>query len=85
MLPDEIIQYISSFTNNKCHTCNKKLPLMPIICKCGFNFCCSHRHPEDHQCTFNHKNEQQKLSDWNNQQIYNHAKIKVGKIYSQIK
>ena len=31
------------------------------------------------------KNEQQKLSDWNNQQIYNHAKIKVGKIYSQIK
>ena len=31
------------------------------------------------------KNEQQKLSDWNNQQIYNHAKIKVGKIYSQLK
>jgi len=31
------------------------------------------------------KNEQQKLSDWNNQQIYNHAKIKVGRIYSQLK
>ena len=29
--------------------------------------------------------EQRKLSDWNNQQIYNHAKIKVGRIYSQLK
>ena len=31
------------------------------------------------------KNEQQKLSDWNNQKIYNHAKIKVGRIYAQLK
>ena len=28
MLPDEIIQYISSFTNNKCHTCNKKIQII---------------------------------------------------------
>ena len=28
MLPCEIIQYISSFTNNKCHTCNKKIKII---------------------------------------------------------
>ena len=27
-LPEEIIEYISSFTNNKCHTCNKKIQII---------------------------------------------------------
>ena len=62
---------------NRCHTCNKKLPLMPIICKCGFKFCCSHRHPEDHQCTFNHKNEQQKLLRDKNPQIISDKIVKI--------
>ena len=31
------------------------------------------------------KNEQRELSDWSNQQIYNHAKITVGKIYTKLK
>ena len=31
------------------------------------------------------KNEQRELSDWSNQQIYNHAKIAVGEIYTKIK
>ena len=62
---------------NRCHACNKKLPLMPIICKCGFKFCCSHRHPEDHQCTFDHKTEQQKLLRDKNPQIISDKIIKI--------
>ena len=62
---------------NRCHACNKKLPLMPIICKCGFKFCCSHRHPEDHQCTFDHKTEQQNLLKDKNPQIISDKIIKI--------
>ena len=29
--------------------------------KCGDKFCNSHRHPEEHQCTFDHKHQQQNL------------------------
>ena len=62
---------------NRCHNCNKKLSLMPIVCKCGFKFCSSHRHPEDHQCTFDHKTEQQKLLRGKNPQIISDKIIKI--------
>ena len=62
---------------NRCHACYKKLPLIPIICKCGFKFCCSHRHPEDHQCTFDHKKEQKNLLRDKNPQIISNKIVKI--------
>ena len=29
--------------------------LLPFVCKCEGLYCTKHRHPEDHNCTFNHK------------------------------
>ena len=39
----------------RCNYCNKKLPLIPINCKCGLNFCNSCRDPNIHNCTFDYK------------------------------
>ncbi|KAF2356800.1 Zinc finger AN1-type [Trinorchestia longiramus] len=40
------------FTNKCCYTNCKKKEMMPIECRdCGLNFCLSHRHPNDHQCS----------------------------------
>lgn len=41
--------------SNRCVVCNKKLGLLPFVCKCEGLYCTKHRHPEDHNCTFNHK------------------------------
>lgn len=66
---NKIIKLNKKKKKNRCYLCNKKLTLMPIICKCGLKFCSSHRHPEDHQCTFDHKREQQNLLRDKNPQI----------------
>lgn len=44
---------------NRCHFCNKKIPLMlrGMACHCGMEFCALHRLPEDHKCSFDHKKE----------------------------
>jgi predicted nucleic acid binding AN1-type Zn finger protein len=38
-----------------CSGCKTKLFLTDFACKCTVRFCQSHRLPEDHQCTFDHK------------------------------
>lgn len=40
--------------SNRCVICRKKLGLLPFICKCEQMYCALHRHPEDHECTFDH-------------------------------
>jgi predicted nucleic acid binding AN1-type Zn finger protein len=40
----------------KCYTCSKKVGLFGIECRCGHLFCSKHRHPEDHECSFDFKN-----------------------------
>ncbi len=42
---------------NRCHMCSKKLGLLPFECKCGGSFCPTHRYIEEHQCTFDWKQE----------------------------
>ena len=38
------------------HTgCRAKLGLLGFDCKCGAKFCGAHRHPETHDCGYNHK------------------------------
>ena len=38
-----------------CNGCKAKLLLTDFACKCAIRFCQSHRLPEDHQCSFDHK------------------------------
>lgn len=35
---------------NRCTTCKKKTGLLGFNCKCGGNFCASHRHADQHEC-----------------------------------
>jgi predicted nucleic acid binding AN1-type Zn finger protein len=47
-----------------------------VECRCGLFFCNSHRLPEDHQCSFNHKSHgKEKLT----KQV---VKVQNGKIES---
>lgn len=43
----------------KCYQCGKKV-LLINICKCNKKFCMNHHYPEDHNCTFNFKEEYKK-------------------------
>lgn len=40
-----------------CRICRKKLGLTPFHCKCEGEFCATHRLPEEHQCTYDHKTD----------------------------
>ena len=53
---DEKISKICESSNvelsERCHVCNKKLKLTPLICKCSFAFCSAHIFYKDHACSF---------------------------------
>lgn len=40
--------------------CKKKMTLVDYACKCSKLYCCAHRIPEVHNCTFDYKEEQKK-------------------------
>ncbi|KAH8741183.1 zinc finger transcription factor ZFP33 [Cryptosporidium ryanae] len=40
---------------NRCYKCNKKVGIYGFSCRCGFNFCSSHRYADTHDCTFDYK------------------------------
>ncbi|KAI3918145.1 hypothetical protein MKX01_041465 [Papaver californicum] len=40
---------------HRCSSCNKKVGLTAIKCKCGSVFCSLHRYPEKHSCDFDYK------------------------------
>jgi predicted nucleic acid binding AN1-type Zn finger protein len=42
-------------------TCKRKLRLMPFICRCKRQFCATHRHSFDHNCTFDFKKHNQEI------------------------
>eukprot|EP00929_Paragymnodinium_shiwhaense_P051969 TRINITY_DN26072_c0_g1_i1.p1 TRINITY_DN26072_c0_g1~~TRINITY_DN26072_c0_g1_i1.p1 ORF type:complete len:474 (+),score=130.55 TRINITY_DN26072_c0_g1_i1:104-1423(+) len=39
----------------RCKVCNKKTGLTGFLCRCGHYYCATHRHAEDHGCTFDHR------------------------------
>ncbi|MQL96364.1 hypothetical protein Taro_029039 [Colocasia esculenta] len=39
----------------RCDGCNKKVGLLGFECRCGGMFCGTHRHPEQHGCTFDYR------------------------------
>lgn len=38
----------------RCFCCNKKVGLLGFECRCGYVYCSSHRHQDDHNCTFDY-------------------------------
>ena len=53
----------------KCKVCKKKLGLLPFKCKCEHIFCSLHRYAEDHNCTFNYKDEYMTNFNKNNPKV----------------
>jgi predicted nucleic acid binding AN1-type Zn finger protein len=53
----------------RCFVCKKKLPLTAIKCKCNQYFCDKHRYPEEHECTFDFKENSKKKIKENNPKI----------------
>lgn len=39
----------------RCYQCNKKVGIYGFSCRCGFNFCSSHRYADAHDCNFDYK------------------------------
>lgn len=51
----------------RCFVCGKKTGLATsYMCRCGNNFCASHRYAESHDCTFDYKTEGRKLLEQSN-------------------
>lgn len=62
---------------NRCHTCSKKLGLLPFECKCGGSFCPIHRYIEEHNCTFDWKQDALDRLIENNPQVVADKIIKI--------
>jgi AN1-type zinc finger protein 5/6 len=56
------------YTQDKCIICNKKLGLLPYVCKCGNITCVSHQWP-NHECSYNYKKVHKELLEHNNPKI----------------
>lgn len=39
----------------RCWSCNRRVGVNGIQCRCGFIFCGQHRYPYEHECKFDHK------------------------------
>lgn len=51
----------------RCYVCGKKTGLATsYICRCGNNFCATHRYAESHDCSFDYKTEGRKLLEQSN-------------------
>ena len=48
---------------SRCAICRKKVGLLAFTCECSdiLKFCAEHRLPENHLCTFDHKNKGKNL------------------------
>jgi hypothetical protein len=62
VLEEEKISNPNPIENNiiikkkRCNLCNKRLTLaMEFTCKCSGIFCSSHKYPDTHKCSFDHK------------------------------
>jgi hypothetical protein len=45
--------------------------LLGIECRCGFVYCNTHRLPEEHKCSFNHKEAAKKKLEKEIVKVYN--------------
>lgn len=49
--------------SNRCPTCQKRLLLTDLTCRCGIRFCMEHRLPEIHACTHDFRGDAKKVLD----------------------
>ena len=54
--------------SNRCLVCNKRLFLLPFVCKCGANTCGQHKWPE-HECTYDYRAEARERLRKDNPQV----------------
>jgi len=54
---------------NRCWQCKRKIGIVGIQCRCGYIFCGKHRYAQEHNCTFDHRQHQQKKLRKENKQI----------------
>lgn len=47
--------------SNRCPTCQKRLALTDLACRCGPRFCSAHRLPEAHTCSHDFRADAQKV------------------------
>ena len=52
---------LKSKKRKRCYMCNKKLPIIPITCKCKKDFCNNCRLPESHNCTYDYKKDKSQI------------------------
>lgn len=60
---------IKKSKKKRCFKCNKKLSLVPFNCKCENFYCSKCRMPEDHECTFNWKQDYKEKLEKENPKI----------------
>jgi predicted nucleic acid binding AN1-type Zn finger protein len=63
--------------DNEGTKCRAKLSLVDQECKCGIKFCGKHRLPENHNCSFDFKEEGRRILMKNNPPIVPIKIIKV--------
>lgn len=51
-----------------CNECHKRSHIM-IKCMCGNNYCLSHKYPDIHNCTFDHRKASRERRERNNPKI----------------
>ncbi len=51
-----------------CDECHKKSYIM-VRCMCGNNYCLSHKYPDSHNCTFDHRKVFRERLERNNPKI----------------
>ena len=61
----------------RCTCCNKKIKLLPIVCKCKNTYCIKCRLPETHKCTFDYVKEGLEKIDKENPKIEAEKLVKV--------
>lgn len=61
----------------RCHVCNKKCNLDPIICKCKNILCMKHRFFDSHNCSFDYSLESANKLQIENPQIRGNKIIKI--------
>lgn len=53
----------------RCFSCNKKVGLTGIECRCGYVYCAAHRLPEIHNCDFDYKAMQRSILEKQNEKV----------------
>lgn len=63
----------------RCAICNKKVGLLAFTCECSetLKFCSAHRLPENHFCTFDHKNKGKNLLEGKLVKVAGEKMIKI--------